>query len=147
MDNFYVTIYIETSVRGPAIRRAAGMWLIEYIKKDGTPETRHGILSKDRTTENTLALELIKEAISKLTKPCSVRVNTECEHVSNVMRNHWLPQWEKNDWKNAKGKPVKNAKLWQQCRENMQKHLITFDYEPNSYKAVMQIEIRKELEK
>lgn len=146
MDKFKVTIYIETPFHGPAIRQAAGEWLIEYIKPNGEPETRQGIISKDKTTENALALELLKVALGKLTKPCSIRVNTECDHILNVMRNYWLPQWEKNDWKNSKGKPVKNAELWQQCQELMQKHSISFSNDENSYGNVMRAEIRKELE-
>ena len=147
MDSFKVNIYIETSVHGPAIRRAAGMWLIEYIKKDGTPETRAGCILKESTTENALALELMKEAFLRLTKPCSVRVNTECEHILNTMKGYWLPQWIKNDWRNAKNKPVKNAKLWQQCNELMAQHGVTFENEPHSYRNVMQADIKKELEK
>lgn len=147
MEYFQVTIYIETSVHGPAIRKAVGMWLIEYIRNDGTPETRQGILKREKITENALVLELLKEAFSRLRKPCSVRVNTPCDHVLNVMKNHWLYQWEKNDWHNAKGKPVKNATLWQQCKQLIDRHCTSFDNEFNSYKAVMQGKIRKELEK
>lgn len=146
MDKFKVTIYIETSFHGPAIRQAAGAWLIEYIKTNGDPETRQGVIKEDKTTENALALELLKEALGKLTKPCSIRVNTQCEHILNVMENHWLPQWEKNGWRNAKNKPVKNVELWQQCQELMQRHCISFSNVKNSYGNVMQAEIRKELE-
>lgn len=147
MDNFEINIYIETSSHGPAIRKAAGMWMIEYIKKNGDPETRQGVILKESTTENALALELMSDALSKLTKPCLVRVNTQCEHILNVMKNYWLPQWKKNDWKNAKGKPVKNEELWKQCSELMDKHTVTFENTSHSYRSVMQDEIRKGLEK
>lgn len=147
MKEFTVTIYLETSFRGPAVRRAAGKWLIEYIKKDGTPETREGIILREKTTENALALELLKESLSKLTKTCSVRVNTGCSHILNTMRNYWLPQWEKNDWKNAKDKPVKNAELWKECAELMRNHMVCFGEEDHSYRKVMQEDIQRELEK
>ena len=146
MDKFQVTIFIETSFHGPAIRQAAGAWLIEYIKKNGDPETRQGLISKEKTTENALALELLKEALGRLTKPCSIRVNTECDHILNVMRNHWLPQWEKNEWRNTKNKPVKNAELWPQCQELLMMHSITFDSGEHSYRKVMQADIKKEMD-
>lgn len=145
MDKFQVTIFIETSLHSPAIREAAGAWLIEYIKTNGDPETRQGIISKDKTTENALALELLKEALERLTRPCQIRVNTECDHILNVMGNHWLPQWEKNDWKNSKGKPVKNAELWQQCKELMAVHSVSFSNGESSYRNVMQADIKKEM--
>lgn len=147
MDKFKVTVYTETSFHGPAIREAAGIWLIEYIKKDGTPETRQGVLKMESTTENALVLRLMNEAFATLTKPCNIQVNTECEHVLNVMRNHWLPQWEKNGWRNTKGTPVKNAELWQQAGDHMIKHAVSFGNGFNSYKPAMQMEIRKEMEK
>lgn len=147
MDKFKVKIYLETTVHGPAVRQAAGIWLIEYIKKDGTPETRQGILYRENTTENTLVLELLKEAFSKLTKTCSVGVNTKCKHVLNVMENHWLPQWEKAGWNNAKGRPVKNAELWKQCAEKMRRHYVSFQEEEHSYRSVMQLELKKELKR
>lgn len=147
MDIYHVNVYIETSLRGPAVRKGAGEWIVEFLLQDGNPVTRSGIIWKERTTENAIVLELIRDAISILTKCCSVRVNTECEHVLNVMRNHWLPQWMKNDWNNARGKPVKNAELWQQCSELFAKHCLEFDSGPHSYRMVMQEDIRKEMER
>ena len=44
---FDVNIYIITSVRGPAIRRAVGEWIVEFVLRDGTPVTRSGMVYKD----------------------------------------------------------------------------------------------------
>lgn len=146
MKSFCVNIYIETSVRGPAVKRGAGEWLVEFIRGDGIPVTRSGILRKEKTNENALALELLKDAFSILTKSCSVRVNTQCEHILNTMQNHWLSQWKKNAWRNAKGKPVKNMELWKKCSELMENHCTEFSSGPHPYQMVMQMDIRKELE-
>ena len=147
MGNFNVTIHIETSMHGPAVRKGAGEWLIEYIKKNGDTETRQGILVKEKTSENALSLELMAAAFEKLTKPCNVTVYTQCQHILNVMQNGWLAQWEKNDWKKAGGKEIKNLELWQQCRETMKPHAVGFTSGSHSYTNVMQAEIRKEIEK
>lgn len=140
-----VTIYTETNLRGPAKRSGAGMWLVEYIRKDGTPETRQGMLYAEESTENAMTLELLIEAFSILTKSCSVRVNTRCEHVLNTTQNCWLEQWEKNEWRKANGKPVANAELWQQVYEYMQIHEVLFEEAENSYRNVMQLEIMKRM--
>ena len=92
MDTFHVNIYIETSIKGPAVKEAAGEWLVEYVTGTGIPVTRSGIIWRKKTTENALTLELLRNAFSILTKTCCVRVNTQCEHVLNVVNNHWLPQ-------------------------------------------------------
>lgn len=96
------------------------------------------------TTENTLALELLQEALKQLVKPCSVRVNTRCEHILNVMNNHWLSQWEKAGWVSAKGKLIKNMTLWQHCRNLMQDHTVSFESGMHSYRNQMLWEIEKE---
>jgi ribonuclease HI len=145
--DFRVTIYIQTTIRGPAIRRGAGAYMIEYMKRDGTPETRQEILVEDDTTENFIALECLNMALAKLQKPCVVQVNTECEHILHTVNNGWLFQWERAGWKNARGKQVRNILLWQELLAMMDKHTITFGNEDNSYKNVMQADMEKELKK
>ena len=120
----HVNIYIETSFTGPAAKRAAGAWIVEYIKLSGETETRGGILYADKTMENELALWLIIRALSILTKTCCVRVFTVCKHILNTMNNHWLTQWQKNSWVNAKGKMVRNAEAWNKCADLFAKHMM-----------------------
>lgn len=143
---FEVTIYLEVSFRGPAYRTAAGMWLIEYIKKDGSLETRQGMVCGKKMTENGLALEALTMAFERLRKSCSVRVITRCDHVLNVTGNDWLPQWEKNGWLTAKGKFVKNMTFWQKVAEAHRKHLVSYENTWNSYGENMQDTMQKGLE-
>ena len=142
---FEVTIYLEVSFHGPAYRMAAGMWLIEYIKKDGSIETRQGMVCGKKMTENGLALEALTMAFDRLQKSCSVRVITRCEHVLNVTGNGWLPQWEKNGWMTAKGKFVKNMTFWQKVAEAHRKHLVSYENTWNSYGEIMQNAMKKGL--
>lgn len=144
MDKPEVGIYIETSIHGPARRPAVGKYYAEYIKKNGKPETREGIIREECTTENVLALELLNAALGRLGKPCRVRVNTQCVHILNVMDNHWLPQWEKAGWMTAKGKPVKNMEQWKSCQDLMRDHVVTFESGPHSFRDIMLWEIEKE---
>ncbi len=109
-----VDIFIETTYKGPARKDGAGMWVAEYRKKNGDPVTREGKIYLNDSTENQVTLLLIAAAMSILVKPCSVRVFTRCEHVLNAIKNGWPGQWEKAGWINAKGRPVGNAREWQQ---------------------------------
>lgn len=142
-----VNIYIETDYRGPAKRRMAGAWLVEYVLNSGKPVTRGGILYADITSENEMALRLLIQAFSILTKSCCVRVFTPCIHVLHAMQNHWLWQWQKNDWRNAKGKTVGNADLWQQAAGLMEQHVTEWTDEEHSYRRCMLGRIRKEMER
>ncbi|MCM1219387.1 MAG: hypothetical protein NC548_33325 [Lachnospiraceae bacterium] len=140
-----VNIYIETSFRGPATKRAAGAWIVEYISSTGRPVTRGGILYADRTTENELALQLVIKAFSILTKTCCARVFTECGHVLRTMKNHWIAQWEKNGWINAKGKLVRDAGTWKRCARLIEQHMTEWTDGEHEYRQCMQNRLKKEL--
>ena len=142
-----VSIYIETEYKGPAKRRMAGGYIVEYTRKTGVPETRGGILYADITTENEMALLLLKHAFARLTKTCCVRVFTTCTHVLNTMQNHWLWQWQKNGWRNARGKTVSNGDLWQQCAALMVQHVTEWTEEEHSYRQCMLGRLQKEMKR
>lgn len=140
-----VNIYIETGSKGPVRRRMAGAWLVEYMSKAGKPVTRGGILYADITTENEMALRLLIQAFSILTKSCCIRVFTECAHILHTMQNHWIWQWQKNGWLNAKKKPVGNVDLWQQCSALMEQHITEWTDGEHSYRQCMLGRIQKEM--
>jgi len=147
MEYYDVTIYIETTVRAPAKRRAAGMYVLEFIKENGEPYTKNAVIYHEITGENELVLELLNDAFSRMAKPCSILVNTTCQHVLNVFDNFWLPVWEKNGWVNAKGKEVSSKELWKQVSKALEMHLISVTDKVHSYKNIMQDALRHELEK
>lgn len=140
-----VNIYIETGSKGPVKRRMAGAWLVEYMSKTGKPITRGGILYADITTENELALRLLIQAFSILTKSCCIRVFTECAHILHTMQNHWIWQWQKNGWKNAKDKPVGNMDLWKKCVCLFERHMTEWTDGEHSYRQCMLGRIQKEM--
>lgn len=148
MSIFNVSIYIETTIKGPRPRMAVGAWLAEYITSKNEPETRNGTIFRERTTENALTLSLLSEALDSIAKgrTCSIRVNTECEHVVNAIEKGWIKQWKKNGWMNAKGVPVKNGELWQQVSGKMERHLVAFDFGDHSYRNLMRGEIHRILD-
>lgn len=141
-----VDIFIETTYKGPARKDGAGIWVAEYRKKNGDPVTREGKIYLNDSTENQVTLLLIAAAMSILVKPCSVRVFTRCEHVLNAIKNGWPIQWEKDGWINAKGRPVGNAREWQQVTAAMKKHRCTFQTGPHGYQEVMLWELKKDKE-
>ena len=80
MSLFNVTIYLETTIKGPRPRMAAGAYLVEYITSRNEPETRGKILFSEKITENALTLSLLSRSLDELsqTSTCSIRVNTHC---------------------------------------------------------------------
>lgn len=145
MEIFHVTVYIETSIKGPKVTRAAGEWLVEFVTSSQIPVTRSGIIIKEKTSENALNLELLREALSILTKTCSIRLNTKCGHILQVLENGWLEQWKKNGWKKAGGKELANAELWKEVSELAEHHLIETDSGRHEYQDVMQEDIKRKM--
>ncbi len=141
-----VNIYIETSCKGPAARKAAGAWIAEYMGKKGKAATRGGILYADKAAENELTLQLVRSAFAVLVKPCQCRVFTECQYVLNVMKNGWVWQWRENNWITAKGTMAKNAEAWNQCADVMARHATEWTCGMHAYRIRMQSRIIKELQ-
>lgn len=119
------------------------MWMVEY-KRNGVPVTREGLIRLEDGTENMANLMAVKEAAGILTKPCSIRVFTQCDHILNTIQNHWHIAWQKNEWHNAKGKLVKNADLWKEMLNALQKHCYSFSIGEHKYQNYMKGAIRKE---
>ena len=144
---FKVNIYIETTIKGPAKRDGAYIYILEFVRESGEPVTRQEVKHLEDTTENELVLRAMISALNRLTKNCEIRINTQCHHVLNTVQNLWHIQWEKSDWINSKGKEVKNKELWQQYVRMSQIHVITVLSSEHSYQDWMRRELKKEEEK
>ena len=122
-----VNIYITTSIRGPAKRNGGYGYVIEFIKKDGSPITRSGVGYEIKATENKLVLMALKAALKRLTKRCSALVFTKCEYVLSSYKNEWISEWKKNDWTNARGVKLSNWELWRDISELSTMHELSFE--------------------
>ena len=136
-----VNIYVRTTARGPAIRKkAAYVYIIQLAGRD---YTRKGEGVLENVTENQIVLTAIIKALMRFNKSCIIRINTECEHVLNSCRNGWPWQWEKNNWKKATGKEVKNADLWQQYINVSKGHAISWSDEKHEFSTWMADELKR----
>lgn len=64
------------------------------------------------TTNNRMELLAAIEALNALTRPCHVILSTDSNYVKDGITK-WVFNWQRNGWKTADKKPVKNAELWQ----------------------------------
>ena len=64
------------------------------------------------TTNNRMELTAAIEALNALKRPCRVKLSTDSRYVMDGLTK-WLKGWQRNGWKTADRKPVKNADLWQ----------------------------------
>ena len=64
------------------------------------------------TTNNRMELTAAIEGLNALTRPCAVTLSTDSRYVMDGLTK-WIKGWQRNGWRTADKKPVKNADLWQ----------------------------------
>ena len=71
------------------------------------------------TTNNRMELTAVISAlewVSQKTENPAVRISTDSQYVQLGI-SRWIISWERNGWRTADKKPVKNKDLWQKLRE------------------------------
>ena len=102
-----------------------GYWVMMRFEDQKGKLHRKEFRKERKADKNSNVLQAALEAFLILRVPCEVNVFTESGHVLEPIRNGWLAKWEHNGWKNAEGKPVKNAGQWQKLSAVMAWHYIT----------------------
>jgi ribonuclease HI len=69
--------------------------------------------AEPETTNNRMELTAAAQALSALTRPCTIILNTDSEYLKNGI-TRWHTGWVRKNWRNASGDPVKNMDLWKQ---------------------------------
>ena len=75
------------------------------------------------TTNNRMELMAAIMALRALKKPCRVELSTDSKYVLDGITK-WVFGWQRNGWRTADKKPVKNAELWQALIEAARPHAI-----------------------
>jgi len=79
------------------------------------------------TTNNRMELTAAIEALNALKRPCHVRLMTDSRYVMDGLTK-WIHGWQRNGWKTADKKPVKNAELWQALLAAAKPHRIDWQW-------------------
>jgi ribonuclease HI len=69
--------------------------------------------SEAATTNNRMELTAAIKALEALIEPCEVVLHSDSKYVLDGIGG-WVEGWQRNGWKTAAKKPVKNADLWQE---------------------------------
>jgi ribonuclease HI len=110
-----VTIYADGACKGNPGRGGWGAVLV-------FGETEREIFGGEAvTTNNRMELKAVIEALSQLTRTCSVVVYTDSAYVQKGI-SEWIHGWKRNGWRTADKKPVKNDDLWRELDTLAAKH-------------------------
>jgi ribonuclease HI len=75
------------------------------------------------TTNNRMELKAAIEALNTLKRPCAVEIHTDSAYVRDGIMK-WIHGWQRNGWRTADKKPVKNADLWQELLDAESRHRV-----------------------
>ena len=79
------------------------------------------------TTNNRMELTAAIEALNALKRPCRVELHTDSNYVRDGITK-WIHAWQRNGWRTADKKPVKNADLWQQLLDAAARHQVRWHW-------------------
>jgi ribonuclease HI len=79
------------------------------------------------TTNNRMELMAAIGALEALNRPCTVEIHTDSSYLKDGI-SKWIHSWNRNGWKTADKKPVRNAELWQRLVAAMAKHNVTWHW-------------------
>ena len=79
------------------------------------------------TTNNRMELTAAIEALNALNRTCRVELHTDSNYVRDGIMK-WIHAWQRNGWRTADKKPVKNADLWQQLLDAAARHQVRWHW-------------------
>ena len=112
-----VELYTDGACRG---NPGPGGWGV-VMRYNGHERNLSGAV--EQTTNNRMELQAAIEGLTALTRPCEVRLITDSKYLKDGI-TLWLPRWQRNQWRTAAKKPVKNVDLWQALQEQVERHRI-----------------------
>lgn len=110
-----VIIYTDGACSG---NPGPGGWGAILVHGENRKELSGG---EPETTNNRMELQAAIEALGALKRPCKVAVYTDSVYVRDGITK-WIQGWQRNGWRTAAKKPVKNVELWQALQAALQQH-------------------------
>jgi ribonuclease HI len=77
------------------------------------------------TTNNRMELMAAIQALEALRRPATVSLHTDSKYLLDGITK-WAEGWQRNGWKTAAKKPVKNDDLWRRLIEAMRPHDVSW---------------------
>jgi len=116
-----VVIYTDGACSG---NPGPGGWGV-VMRWQGTEKEMYG--AEPLTTNNRMELMAAIQALEALKRPMKVSLHTDSKYLLDGITK-WVEGWQRNGWKTAAKKPVKNDDLWRRLIEAMKPHDITWEW-------------------
>ena len=115
------TIYTDGACSG---NPGPGGWGALIIEGDDCTELTGG---EAETTNNRMELTAAIEALASLADGADIDLYTDSNYVRGGITD-WISNWQRNGWRTANKKPVKNVDLWQRLEEARSAHTVRWHW-------------------
>ena len=122
----HVQIYTDGSCDTKS-REGGWGYLLSFETPEGKTQKLCSAYESD-TTNNRMELTAAVQALEALKDPCQVTLVTDSHYLKHAFTEGWLETWQKNGWRTAAKKPVKNQDLWQALLKLSHIHVITWEW-------------------
>jgi ribonuclease HI len=116
-----VEIFTDGACRG---NPGPGGWAALLRTGDKEREISGG---EPHSTNNRMELVAAIEALNALKKSCRVELHSDSQYVRDGITK-WIHGWQRNGWRTADRKPVKNADLWQALLDAESRHEVEWHW-------------------
>ena len=123
-----VILYTDGAARGNPEGPGGYGAVLQYVDSKGTLHERTFSAGYKKTTNNRMELMAVIVGLEALTKSCEVTVVSDSKYVTDAFNQHWMENWQKNNWKTSTKKPVKNVELWKRLLAAMELHKVEFSW-------------------
>ena len=123
-----VTIYTDGAARGNPEGPGGYGCVLHYVDAKGELHVREFSAGYKKTTNNRMEMLAVIVGLEALTRPCQVTVVSDSKYVTDAFNQHWLENWQKNQWKTSTKKPVKNKQLWLRMLKAAEPHEVRFQW-------------------
>lgn len=123
-----VKIYIETSIKGPAVKDGRYAAALVFEKENGEAATRFVTGEEAESTFNRCTLLAIIKALQRMNQKCHIIIYTDNSYVKDMAEQGNPEKWRRAEWKKATGSDVQNRELWQLFLEEKDKQEIEFRF-------------------
>jgi ribonuclease HI len=117
MDSKLVEIFTDGACSG---NPGPGGWGA-ILRYGGVEKELFG--SENPTTNNRMEMLAAAEALAALKRPSQVRLHTDSQYLKDGVTK-WVAGWQRNGWKTADKKPVKNIDLWLKLIDALKPHQV-----------------------
>lgn len=124
MQTDRIQIYCDGACSGNQFEHNRGGWGAVLKYKDKIKKIYGGELN---TSNQRMELTACIKSLETLkVQHIGIDIYSDSAYLINGMNEKWYEQWEKNNWKNSKKKPVDNQDLWQRLLELIRKFQVSF---------------------